>query len=419
MFFFAARQPILNPDKSLFAYELLFRDSPKNQFPGIDHDVATSRIVDGMLSSFELDTLLQGQIAFINFTASSIINELPFTLAKDRIVIEILETSAPSDALFQAVKRLHQEGYRLALDDYRFSTNWERFLPFISIVKVETPYLEQQEINAIIEQTKAYPNIRLLAEKIETHDQFNHAKALGFRFFQGYFFCHPEVIRTRFLGYSSSALLQVIKEVNDDNVSARNIAKACEGDLRLSLKLLRYVNSAMFRRVSEISSIKQAVTFLGRNELRRFVYLLFTTQASSGKSLELIRVSLIRARFCEGCLLKAGLKAQADPAFLAGMLSVVDAIFDTDMRQSLQELNLASSLIDTIIERTGHIGQSLKLIEELEQAKWDEAKAVQNALRLDNKTVQQLYLDALNWSNVRLSILSTNQYQAIDSTSQG
>ncbi|WP_416307755.1 EAL and HDOD domain-containing protein [Neptunicella sp. SCSIO 80796] len=406
MYFFVARQPIFNTDMSLFAYELLFRNSERNVYPGIDPDIATSRMVDGITSLQDWDSLLQRQTAFINFTAEAVINELPLTLPKERIVVEILENSEPTQTLLKAVINLQQLGYRIALDDYQHKVEWEAFLPYVYMVKIETPLHTQQKLMQFCNRLQQFPHLRLLAEKVETHEQFEQAKQLGFSYFQGYFFCKPEMVKSRFLGHSSAALLYALREINKPDASAAKVAQACQGDPRLSVKLLRYVNSTLFFRSTPISSIKHAVSFLGERELRRFVYLMLTTYATSAKLTEVIKTSLARARFCELWVQRTRLTSSSDEAFLAGMLSMVEAIFDAPVETILDNIGLSDELFLVITQKQGLLGMTIRLIESIERADWPQFDELKSELKVTDDIAAQLYESSIQWAETRLQILT-------------
>ncbi|WP_438864248.1 EAL and HDOD domain-containing protein [Neptunicella sp.] len=406
MYFFVARQPILNTNMSLFAYELLFRNSEHNVYPGIDSDVATSRMIDGIISLQDWDSLLQHQTAFINFTAEAIINELPLTLPKNRIVVEILENSEPTSTLLEAVFNLHKLGYRIALDDYQHKPEWEVFLPYVYMVKVETPLHSQQKLIDCCNRLQQFPHLKLLAEKVETHAQFEQAKALGFNYFQGYFFCKPEMVKSRFLGHSSAALINALREISKPDARADKVAQACQGDPRLSVKLLRYVNSSLFFRATPISSIKHAVSFLGEQELRRFVYLMLTTYATSARLTEVIKASLARARFCELWAQTTRLTPNSDEAFLAGMLSMVEAIFDAPIEDILKNIGLSGPLYEVLTQKQGLLGMALHLIESIERADWRQFDKLKTDLKLTDHNAAQLYESSIEWAEARLKILT-------------
>jgi EAL and modified HD-GYP domain-containing signal transduction protein len=189
MNFYAARQPILDKNKNLFAYELLFRDSVENVFPDIDGDEATSKMIEASQFNMGISGFTGSKPAFINFTLDTLSKGYPEMIAPDEVVVEILETVKPGKKLLAICKKLHQEGYTIALDDYEHQKVWLHFYPFIKIIKIDIQQSTTENINDVCSAVKNFPHIKLLAEKVETHDEYNRMFELGFDYFQGYFFC--------------------------------------------------------------------------------------------------------------------------------------------------------------------------------------------------------------------------------------
>ncbi len=399
--FFAARQPILNADKSLFAYELLFREGHDNVFPDIDAEQATSRMVEGLQSSLDITALTQNKPAFINFTHDSLINGYPLMLGSKQIVVEILETARPTKRLLEAVKELKQKGYVIALDDYEHDPVWVHFFPYTDIIKIDYMATDDETIRQIVKETKRFPQIELLAEKVENHQQFEHAVELGFKYFQGYFFSKPEVMQTRKLNHSGLALTNLVVELSKNNVSTDEVVGVFEGDANLSFKLLRYVNSPMFRRRREIETIRQAVVVLGELELKRFVYLLFSASVGEDKPAELSNMSLVRARFGELVAETRGFSRQKETAFLVGLLSTLDAMLNMPMEELLSSLALSEDVKSALLSGQGPMGEALQLVQALEQANWTKVMAQEQSLSLGDEKAKELYLESLSWAAER------------------
>ena len=223
MYFYAARQPILDRDKKLFAYELLFRDSLDNVFPNIDENEATSKLIEG--SQLGLDDITGGKPAFINFTLDTLQKRYATMLDKEQVVVEILETVQPGKRLLAIVKELKEQGYTLALDDYIYNPVWRHFYPYIDIIKVDFLNMEIEEIKQVIKDVAPYKNIKFLAEKVETHEQFQTAMDLGFEYFQGYFFSKPEVIQSKNLAPSQMTLAELLYETSKPEMDLKKISE--------------------------------------------------------------------------------------------------------------------------------------------------------------------------------------------------
>lgn len=406
MYFYAARQPILNREKELIGYELLFRDGLDNVFPDINEDEATSRLIEGSQLSLGLEEMTGDKPAFINFTLETLLKGYAKTLSTNEVVVEILETVQPGKRLLAAVKELKELGYTIALDDYKHAPVWRHFYPFVDIIKIDWLDTSLDEIKEVLEQTKAFPNIKFLAEKVETHEQFEQAMGLGFTYFQGFFFAKPEVVQSRALAPSEMTLAELLYETSSAEMDLKKVTQVFERDVNLSYKLLRYSNSAAFKRRAEISTIKQALVVLGIEELKRFLSVLFTAQVASDKPPELMRLCLTRAKFAEKLSEQAGNYRESSKAFLTGMLSLIDGILDQSMEAILEKLPLSQEIKHAILDREGPLADYLSLVEAYEQAQWDRANELKAQLKLDANEIPAAYHDALQWANIQMSAMS-------------
>ncbi|KTF16209.1 EAL and HDOD domain-containing protein [Pseudoalteromonas sp. H105] len=405
MYFYAARQPILDRDKALIGYELLFRDGVDNVFPNIDGDEATSRLIEGSQFNFGLEDLTDDKPAYINFTLDTLQKGYPTLLGKDQIVVEILETIQPGKRLLAIVKDLKEKGYTLALDDYIHQPVWRHFYPYIDIIKIDFLSCKLETINQIIEEIKPFPQIKLLAEKVETYEKYQLALDLGFTYFQGFFFSKPEMVQSKSLPPSQMALAELLYETSSMDINLKKITDVFERDVTLSYKLLRYTNSAAFKRRAEISTIKQALIVLGVQEIKKFLSLLFAAQVAADKPAELIRLSLTRARFTELLAIEHHKIKDTGMAFLTGMMSLMDAILDESMESVMKKLPLSNDIKDALIEDKGTLAQYLRLVKLYEQANWEGANSIIDELSLGADVVPDSYHEALTWANSQMKVL--------------
>ena len=406
MYFYAARQPILDKEKNLYAYELLFRDGLDNVFPDVDGHEATTKLIAGSQFEFGLEDMTANKPAFINFTLETLLKGYATMCDPEQVVVEILETVQPGKRLLAIVKDLKEKGYTIALDDYIHNPVWRHFYPYVDIIKIDFQVLSADEIKKIQSDTKEFPHIQFLAEKVETHEQFETAQTLGFTYFQGYFFSKPEVIQSKSLAPSEMTLAELLYETSSAEINLKKITEVFERDVNLSYKLLRYTNSAAFKRRAEISTIKQALVVLGAEELKKFLSVLFAAQVSSNKPIELMSLSLTRARFAELIAQSHGQMKDTAMAFLAGMLSLIDAILDETMENALAKLPLSNEIKDALLKDEGVLAQYLQLVKHYEKAHWESANAIIEQLNLDAKEVPDAYHDAVQWANTQLAAIS-------------
>ncbi|WP_206484648.1 HDOD domain-containing protein [Thalassotalea sp. G2M2-11] len=399
MYFYAARQPILDKDKNLFAYELLFRDSIENIFPDIDGDEATSKMVEASSFHLGISEFTGNKPAFINFTLDTLSKDFPRMLTTDEVVVEILETIKPGKKLLSLCKELYDDGYTLALDDYIHQKVWAHFYPYIKIIKVDLKSTTVEQIIEIKQAISEHSHIQLLAEKVETYEEYNQALELGFELFQGFFFAKPEMMKTKSLSPSQMAMAELLYETSKPELDLTSITSVFERDVSLSYKLLRYANSAIFRRRSEISTIKQALVTLGSGELKRFLGLMFAVNVNPDKPSELINAAMTRAKFCE--LIARDLSTPVDTsiAFLTGLLSLIDAILDEKLESVLEKLPLAQEIKDALTTRKGMLAALIILVEQIEKAQWEKTSTVMDKLKLSKDKVVKDYNEAIAWAD--------------------
>ncbi|MFQ3209575.1 MAG: EAL and modified HD-GYP domain-containing signal transduction protein [Colwellia sp.] len=405
MNFYAARQPILDKSKKLFAYELLFRDGINNVFPNIDGDEATSKMIEASQFTMGIGEFTGSKPAFINFTLQTLSQGYPEMLTPDEVVVEILETIKPGKKLLALCKDLYKKGYTLALDDYKHQSVWVHFYPYIKIIKIDIRQSRLDEIKEVLIAVKDYPHIKMLAEKVETYEEYNQMLQLGFDYFQGYFFAKPEMIKTKSLSPSQIAMAELLYETSKTELDLNSITNVFQRDVSLSYKLLRYANSSIFKRRSEISTIKQALVILGSGELKRFIGLMFAVTANPDKPSELINLAMTRAKFCE--LAAQDIRSQLDIsiAFLTGLLSMIDAILDEEMATVLDKLPLSKDIKDPLLTKKGVMAALIKLVEFIEQADWDKTTLVMEKLKLDKDKVVEHYSQAVAWADEQTQVI--------------
>jgi EAL and modified HD-GYP domain-containing signal transduction protein len=404
--FYVARQPILGKDKKLFAYELLLRDSLENIFPDkINDEEATAKMIEGLEFNLGLDSLTQGYLAFINFTHDSLIKGFPLLLHNQKIVVEILETAKPSKRLLAACIDLKEKGYTIALDDYQHNPIWEHFFPYVDIIKLDYSLTTELQFQEIITVLQPFTHIKLLAEKIETYSEYQHALSIGCEYFQGYFFSRPEVIQTVAFNPYQVAVVNLSSEINKDEFDIEKITSIFEEDVNLSFKLLRYVQSPIFKRRAAIETIRQSILVLGIEELKRFISLLFTAQFSIGKPQALTIMALARGRFCE-LMVKSILPTHSQSsAFLIGLLSLIDAMVDGDIQELMDKLPIHKDMKDAIIIRKGKSAYFLKLCELFEKADWQNIELFCQQIGADIEQSYCLFQEALIWADHRMSAI--------------
>ncbi|MEZ8225926.1 EAL and HDOD domain-containing protein [Vibrio splendidus] len=397
---YVARQPILDTDKKTIGYELLFRDGPKNTFPEVEPELATSRLLSDHFLSTHYNTL-GDKLGFVNFPYASLINLVPTLFPKESLVVEVLEDCEPTDELLEAIKAIYDAGYTIALDDFVPSKAWKRFLPYVSIIKFDIRLISIAKASMFMNSLKGL-NIKFLAEKVETYEEYQEAKKAGFTYFQGYFFSKPEMIQTRALNPAFLTTVQLLKEIAHDPIDFGEVERLITLDVTMSYKLLSYVNSAGGSPTT-IRSFRQALIYLGEQKLRKFVSLVAIASAKEDKPDSLYGLAVLRARQCELLVEKMNVKVEPGQAFLTGMFSLLDSLFDQPLKQVLDSVPIDDEIKQALIQRKGVLGAILAMVIAYEQARWDEATRIRKLLKLSEAQLGQAYDEATTWTQELLS----------------
>jgi EAL and modified HD-GYP domain-containing signal transduction protein len=387
--FFLARQPILDRNLKLYAYELLFRSSSENCAPaGLDDDAATAQVLTNAME-IGIDRLSRGHITFINLPRQFLLDPDLLPIEPVRVMLEILEDVVPDDDVLAGV----ETGFKIALDDVVESESYDRLMPMVDTVKIDIRAMPEDTWAAQIGRIKTY-GCKVLAEKVETEEEFQTLKALGVDYFQGYFFARPRIVSGRRLPTNKIALLRLLARISDPDTDLEELQSLISQDVGLSVRALAYVNSAANALNRKIDSIKEAIVYLGRGVIRNWV-VLYIMSGVDGKADEIVTMGLVRGRLCELLAEHCGL-ANADSYFTVGLLSVLDALLDVPLEEALKYLPLPEDMQDALINREGDRGEALSCALSLEAG---DAGSV-DFRNLDAMELADIYMSAVQWADV-------------------
>lgn len=395
---FVARQPIFDRNLRCVAYELLFRDGISNAMNHPDGDAATRELLSHSFLSIGLGTLTHRKKCFINFTQNLLLQKLPLAFPKENFVVEILENIRPDIEMQLACLDIRGNGYALALDDFEYHPKWDPLLDLVQYVKIDFQKTAISDMGYITRTLRKYP-IELIAEKVETRLTYKMASKLGFMYFQGYFFCRPQIVRSRQVPSSKLNLLIIMAQARDPNITMTDLEKVISRDVGISIKLLNYLNSAFFCRGAKIKSIKHALILLGLEQLTRFVSVITLTTLGSDKTDELIRQSSIRGRFCELASPHCGLSGKAPELFTLGLFSLIDALLDDTMEHLLEKLPLSDVIKDALIQGEGNYAGVLSLAVQYEAGNWYKVDEMVQYLGISEEILPEKYLAAIQWAD--------------------
>jgi EAL and modified HD-GYP domain-containing signal transduction protein len=391
---FVARQPIFDRNRKVWGYELLFRSAAsQTRFDGTEATSATRQVISNGMLSIGFDKLLRGKHACINFGREMLLQDLYTSLPHQTAVIELTEDIEPDEEVVEAVKRMRAQGYRIALDDFRACPQMEPLVALANMIKVEmfTPKPQQE---AMVREFHDR-GIRMLSEKVETDVEFRWALSAGYDYFQGNFFSCPVVMRGQQIPAIKLHCLRLIQEVHRPELDFGRLTTMISEDVSFSYKLLRYANSARFGRETKIHSIRRALV-AGRVRHPQVGSIAALPTIAADKPGELMRKSLVRARFCE-LLAQASGQGLEDQAFLMGLFSLLDALLDRPLDEVLKEVGLAPEL-DSVLRGQASEDNTLNTIYQLvrsyESADWDEVERLAARLNAPGSRIAKL-CDAL------------------------
>ncbi|OGO86311.1 MAG: hypothetical protein A2Y22_02230 [Clostridiales bacterium GWD2_32_59] len=400
---FVARQPIFDTKKNVFAYELLYRDSSVNKYTETDGNKATAAVLANSFMEIGYDTITNGKKAFINFTEELLHMGAPTLFPKELIVIEILEDVEPTAVLVGKCIEFKEKGYTIALDDfeYRYISKYKSLLKVIDILKVDWLLNSVgEQINIVKEIKKINPKIKFLAEKIETNTDYEEALKSGYSLFQGYFFSKPTIIKG-IAGQSSKLnYLQIINEIAKSNPDFDNITHVIERDPVLALQLLKLINSVTYRSIQRVTSVHEALVRLGMKEINKWVSVLMLRETTKEKPIEVMRTSLVRAYFMEGLVSTTILKNRKSEAFLFGLFSLVDVLFNYSKEELLCDIPLNDDVKSALLGKENEFSKIFKIITCYEKAEWDE---LEEHMKEKNITINPFQISEFYYNALKLA----------------
>ena len=394
---FVARQPIFDRQRNVYGYELLFRSGTDNHFSGDNGDHASSAVISDSLHVHGFDALTGGKKGFINITRSLLMQDLITVLPSNRTVVELLENIEPDAQVIEACRALRKAGYLVAMDDFVFEPKFEQLLHEVDIIKID--FMGTTPAQRLAFSKSFAPNgTKLLAEKVETHEEFKEAMDLGYAYFQGFFFCKPQMVQGKDVPTSKLGYLRFLQKVNEPHVDFDQLEAIIKSEVSLSFKLLKYLNSAGFGLRVKVTSLKQALMLLGVRPLRKWASLMALSSLRGDKPMELLITCLVRARFCELAGLQSGLADRELDLFLTGMLSIIDALVDRSMGAVLSEINIADDVKRTLLGEKTSLSNVYNLVLAYERGRWDEISRLSKDLSLGSEHLSKAYQGAIAWA---------------------
>ncbi|HEY9200854.1 MAG TPA: HDOD domain-containing protein [Gammaproteobacteria bacterium] len=396
---YVGRQPVYNRELGVYGYELLFRTGQVNAASEgfVSSDGATSTTLINTFLEIGLERLVGKRYAFINLSEQFLLEEDSLPISPQQVILEVLEDVPVNLPLLKAVKRLSEKGFIIALDDYIYNPAHKPLVAMADIIKLDIKQLSEKQLIAHVRTLKKF-SAKLLAEKIETIDEYEFCLQLGFDYFQGYFLSRPRIIKSQSLPTNKVAVLNVLSVLQNPDADTEEIEEAISFDVSLSYKMLKLINSSFFGFSREIESIRQAIVLLGRKQLSSWASMIALSRLDDRPS-EMVRLAMTRAKMCEMLAEKAGLKSM-ESYFTAGLFSALDILMERDISDVIKPLPLSEEIVAALLKRQGPIGEALQCVIAYELAEIETAKF--NQLSADDIYIANV--EAVSWANMVMDI---------------
>lgn len=398
---FLARQPIFTSNRIVYGYELLFRSGPENSYSSSQPDFAAASSTDSLLL-FGIERFTDGRRAFINCTREFLIREYPTLLPRDRIVVEVLETVQVDEEVLGACRRLKDAGYLIALDDFVDTPELRPLIPFADFLKIDLSVTTPEEQKRLVHAYR-HSGVALLAERVETYEDFQRTLDWGYSFFQGYFFSRPQMLTRHDIPAFKLQYLRVLQAANLPQMNIQMVAERIKEESSLSYRLLRYLNSPAFPLLTEVRSIPHALSLLGERGIRRWVSLVAVACMGEGKPVELVMLPLIRAHFLELLAVPARIERCANDLFLLGLLSVLDAILDMKMPDILREVAIGEEIRKALLGEKNQFRELFEIVLLYERGDWEGVHAAAAKLSIPEAVIPDLFIQSVEWARGILS----------------
>ena len=399
---FLARQPIVDADHRLFAYELLFRQSMSAVSAQITSQLQAGVEIISNTLCLGPDWLLQGKLAFINLDEATLMSDFVCLLPPRHVVYEILETVAVTPVLIARIRELRQLGYRFALDDFVCLDEYRPLLPMVDFVKLDVLEQPPEKTAEIIAHIRLNFTGQFIAEKVESREMFDLCRNCGIEYFQGYYFAHPENLASKTIQPGQLAVLELMNKVRACEDLAE-IEEPLRRNAALTLRLLRYANSAASGLQQHAHTVRQALTQIGLKTLYRWLALLLITANPTPTNALAARTAVTRGRICE-LLGRSRFNREAqDELFITGLFSLAEPLMEIPLARLLEFLPMPDPIVQALVHQTGPYAPFLKLAEASERSDFEKIARYADEIASSPEEVNLVQLQSLAWAEALTS----------------
>lgn len=394
---YIARQPIFKKNLEVYGYELLFRnDVDSKMYSGVSSQSATAVVLGGLFEH-GIEHIVSDAKAFVNFDYDFLMSDAIELIDPSVLVIEILENVKIDELILDRILELKMKGYHIALDDFENDEYSSKAIPFANIIKYDVLNTPLKEIEKEVKEAVLSSKI-LLAEKIETEEEFYLAKKMGFQLFQGYFFCKPNIIASDTNGKKTSTAVyaQILSEIRSNEFNYDSVVKIIEADVNISYRLIKIIGNKKIE--DRFNSIKNVLIRMGKKEIERWISVLMLQEISDNKPDELFKLSLIRSKFSELLAINSIFKRDKEEISLMCLFSLIDVILEEPMEDAIKSLPLSKEIVNTLLYGSGKYAPLCKLIGAYEKGDWNSVNQYVKEIGIEQNKVSNLYLNAIEWT---------------------
>lgn len=393
---YVARQPILDEHGRVFGYELLYRGAANDTACVVRAGIASASVITSAVLGLGLETLTDGRLAFLNVTASLVIDQIDALVGPNDVVLELLETIEVTEGLIKACRRLQSSGYRLALDDFIPRSSTEALIPHVSFVKVDMLTTSIADAASLAQRLRPH-NVTLIAEKVETREVYEQTRAAGYTLFQGYYFCRPVIHARAAIPAHQMVYIRLLAALANPELGMLELEALVKQDVSLTHRVLRFVNSAAVPIKTEVRTIHQALLLIGMDPIRKWASVWCLAGLNQGATPELTTIALVRARTCE---IVAGRARHLDGSelFLVGLFSLLDVMLGRTMADALADLPLSTSSAAALLGDQNAERHALDAVIAFERGVWEDASDAATRASVKAAILPEAYTMALQWT---------------------
>ncbi len=402
-----ARQPVLDVNQNVMAYEIIFKNSYDSRIKRMSMNI-TAEEINNDVEFIEQKNLSDGKRIFINFTGDLIENEVSKLISKDNLGIVVSEDIKNTPDVIEAIEELKNEGTLIILKDFNISEPNTTFIKYADVIELDFNQYSGKEHKMIIDilRNKSNKKLKFLATNINEHNQFKAAKDAGYDYFQGIFFTRPDIVADKNMPGYKINYLNFLKELNKDDLDFEKLGEIIKNDMSMTVSLLRTINAAYYG--YQVSSIKQASTLLGIKGLKNWSLIYLAEGLRNDKPDILFANTLIRAKFAEALAKDFDIEDKSNELFTMGMLSMMDAFLDRPLVELLREISLSEDIKDALLRQEGIYGEILELVVAFERVKWKKIRVIEKEKGLNSRKLYNKYLSAVDFAYETMNIFMEN-----------